>query len=76
MGTLLRRKQTVRKVLLTLILWEEEPLNHRPRCSGNLLSLRDGLGHGTESKASKYSSGWVIMTVAELAPRWGLQWEL
>ena len=39
MGTLLRRKQTIRKVLLTLILWEEEPFNHRPRCSGNLLSL-------------------------------------
>lgn len=29
-----------------------EPLNHRPRCSGNLLSLWDGLGHGTKSKAS------------------------
>lgn len=71
----LRRKQTVRKVLLTPIPWEEEPLNHRPRCSGNL-SLWDGPGHGAVSKTSKYSSGWVIMTDAELAPLWGLKWEL
>ena len=76
MGPLPRRKQTVRKVLPTPIPWEEEPLNHRPRCSGNLLSLWDGPGHDATSKTSKYSSGWVIMTDAELARLWGLKWEL
>lgn len=54
----------------------EEHLNHKPRCSGNLLSLWDGLGHGPMSEVSKYSSGWVIMTDAELAPLQGPEWEL
>jgi hypothetical protein len=65
-----------RKVILSPIPWEEECLSHKPRCSGNLLSLWAGLAHGAMSKASKYSSGWVTMADAELAPSGKLKWEL
>lgn len=72
-----RERGHQKTVVLIPVPWEEEEdLNHKPRCSGNLLSLCDGLEHGAMSEASKYSSGWVIMTDAELALLRELKWEL